>query len=202
MTSHISPQKMISFVKIVSMNLIKFLFSKSFLRQLLLAVIALVVFSFLALKWLKYYTNHNNFVVVPNVVGQALNEAQLTLETLDLRIQVQDSSNYNPKYPAGAVIEQEPLADSKVKADRKIYVILNPSDYQKIKIPNVIRKTMRQAKPTLEALGFRVGQLIYVDDIGKDEVIALRHKGQTINPGDALRKTSTIDLVVGNGNRQ
>ena len=193
---------MISFVQIILMNILKFLFSRSFLKQLILAVVAVVVFSFVLLKWLKYYTNHNAFVEVPNLVGQSLNEAQTALEIYTLRLQIQDSSNYNPKYTAGAVIEQEPLAGSKVKTDRKIYVILNPSDYQKVKIPNVIRKTLRQAKPTLNVLGFKVGRLIYVDDLGKDEVVALRHKGQIVNPGDALRKTSIIDLVVGNGKRR
>jgi beta-lactam-binding protein with PASTA domain len=193
---------MISFVQIILMNILKFLFSRYFLKQLILAVVAVVVFSFVLLKWLKYYTNHNAFVEVPNLVGQSLNEAQTALETYTLRLQIQDSSNYNPKYTAGAVIEQEPLAGSKVKTDRKIYVILNPSDYQKVKIPNVIRKTLRQAKPTLNVLGFKVGRLIYVDDLGKDEVVALRHKGQIVNPGDALRKTSIIDLVVGNGKRR
>ena len=189
-------------MQIILMNILKFLFSRSFLKQLILAVVAVVVFSFVLLKWLKYYTNHNAFVEVPNLVGQSLNEAQTALETYTLRLQIQDSSNYNPKYTAGAVIEQEPLAGSKVKTDRKIYVILNPSDYQKVKIPNVIRKTLRQAKPTLNVLGFKVGRLIYVDDLGKDEVVALRHKGQIVNPGDALRKTSIIDLVVGNGKRR
>ena len=193
---------MISFVQIILMNILKFLFSRSFLKQLIMAVVAVVVFSFVLLKWLKYYTNHNAFVEVPNLVGQSLNEAQTALETYTLRLQIQDSSDYNPKYTAGAVIEQEPLAGSKVKTDRKIYVILNPSDYQKVKIPNVIRKTLRQAKPTLNVLGFKVGRLIYVDDLGKDEVVALRHKGQIVNPGDALRKTSIIDLVVGNGKRR
>ena len=189
-------------MQIILMNILKFLFSRSFLKQLILAVVAVVVFSFVLLKWLKYYTNHNAFVEVPNLVGQSLNEAQTALETYTLRLQIQDSSDYNPKYTAGAVIEQEPLAGSKVKTDRKIYVILNPSDYQKVKIPNVIRKTLRQAKPTLNVLGFKVGRLIYVDDLGKDEVVALRHKGQIVNPGDALRKTSIIDLVVGNGKRR
>lgn len=189
-------------MQIILMNILKFLFSRYFLKQLILAVVAVVVFSFVLLKWLKYYTNHNAFVEVPNLVGQSLNEAQTALETYTLRLQIQDSSNYNPKYTAGAVIEQEPLAGSKVKTDRKIYVILNPSDYQKVKIPNVIRKTLRQAKPTLNVLGFKVGRLIYVDDLGKDEVVALRHKGQIVNPGDALRKTSIIDLVVGNGKRR
>ena len=166
-----------------------------------MAIVACIIFSFLALKWLKSYTNHGTFVEVPNLVGLSLDDAETTLQNFDLRTQVQDSSNYNPKYPSGAVIEQEPLAGEKVKENRKIYLILNPSDYRNVLVPNVIRSTLRQTRPTLEALGFRIGELIYVNDLGKDEVIELRFRGQKINPGKLIRKTSTIDLVLGNGTR-
>ena len=76
-----------------------------------------------------------------------------------LRGEVQDSSNYNPNYPKGSIIEQDPLAGSQVKEDRKIYLILNPSAYRKFAVPDVIRRTYRQTKPKLEALGFQIGEL-------------------------------------------
>lgn len=184
------------------MNFLKFLFSRSLVRQIGLSIVACIIFAFLTLKWLKSYTNHGAFVEVPNLVGLSLDDAKTTLDNFDLRTQVQDSSNYNPKYPSGAVIEQEPLAGAKVKENRKIYLILNPSDYRNVLVPNVIRNTLRQTRPTLEALGFKVGELIYVNDLGKDEVIELRFRGRKLNPGDMIRKTSTIDLVLGNGIRR
>ena len=193
---------MFSFAKIRPMNFFRFLFSTSIIKQLCLVIVACIIFSFLALKWLKSYTNHGTFVEVPNLVGLSLDDAETTLQNFDLRTQVQDSSNYNPKYPSGAVIEQEPLAGEKVKENRKIYLILNPSDYRKVIIPDVIRSTLRQTRPTLEALGFRIGKLIYVDDLGRDEVLELRFRGQKINAGDLIKKTSVIDLVLGNGNRK
>jgi beta-lactam-binding protein with PASTA domain len=198
----ISLKKMFSFAKIRPMNFFRFIFSKSLLRQIVLAIVACIIFSFLALKWLKSYTNHGTFVEVPNLVGLSLDDAETTLQNFDLRTQVQDSSNYNPKYPSGAVVEQEPLAGAQVKENRKIYLILNPSDYRKVIIPDVIRSTLRQTRPTLEALGFRIGKLIYVDDLGRDEVLELRFRGQKINAGDLIKKTSAIDLVLGNGNRK
>jgi beta-lactam-binding protein with PASTA domain len=198
----ISLKKMFSFAKIRPMNFFRFLFSTSIIKQLCLAIVACIIFSFLALKWLKSYTNHGTFVEVPNLVGLSLDDAETTLQNFDLRTQVQDSSNYNPKYPSGAVVEQEPLAGAQVKENRKIYLILNPSDYRKVIIPDVIRSTLRQTRPTLEALGFRIGKLIYVDDLGRDEVLELRFRGQKINAGDMIKKTSAIDLVLGNGNRK
>ena len=184
------------------MNFIKFLFSKSFIKQLIFAFIAISVFGFLALKWLKSYTNHGTFVTVPELTGQTYEAAQTLIKEHELRSEVQDSSNYNPNYPKGAVIEQDPLAGSQVKEDRKIYLILNPSAYRSLAVPDVIRRTFRQAKPSLESVGFQIGTMIYVDDLGKDEVLEIRHNGQIIEAGTMLPKTSKIDLVLGNGIRK
>ena len=195
---------MFSFVKLLksAMDFIKFLFSKSFIKQLIFAVIALIIFSFLTLKWLKSYTNHATFVTVPTLTGKTYEVAQMLLKDNALRGEVQDSSNYNPKYPKGAIIEQDPLAGSQVKEDRKIYLILNPSGYRSFAVPDVIRRTFRQTKPALEALGFQIGSLTYKDDLGKDEVLEIWCKGQTIEAGTMLPKTSKIDLVLGNGIRK
>jgi len=184
------------------MNFIKFLFSKSFVKQLILAFLVLLVFGFLALKWLKFYTNHATFVTVPELTGKTFDAAQILIEQHELRSEVQDSSNYNPNYPKGAVIEQDPLAGTQVKEDRKVYLILNPSTYRVFAVPDVIRRTFRQAKPSLEAVGFQIGTMIYKDDLGKDEVLEIRHKGQIIEAGQMLPKTSKIDLVLGNGIRK
>ncbi|SFZ90992.1 PASTA domain-containing protein [Flaviramulus basaltis] len=184
------------------MSIIKFLTSKTFLKQILLAVVALVVLCFILLKWLNVTTNHGDFETVPDLKGKSISVAQVELEDNNLVMQVQDSANYNPDYPKFSVIEQEPLAGAKVKEDRKIYITLNPSGYRKIKIPDgLIDKTFRQVKPTLEAIGFKVGKITYVDNIGKDMVLKLTNKGTTIKSGDKLPKTSVIDLVLGNGNR-
>lgn len=183
------------------MSLIKFLTSKVFFKQLGLAIIALIVFCFLMLKWLKMSTNHGEFIEVPQLQGKTLDVVQIELDDKDLQMMIQDSANYNPNYPAFSVIEQQPEAGSLVKENRKIYLTLNPSGYRKVAVPQVIRKTIRQARPTLEALGFEVGEITYADDIGKDEVLAVRHKGQRIKAGDLLPKTSKIDLVLGNGRR-
>ena len=116
-------------------------------------------------------------------------------------MQIHDSSNFNPYYTKFSVIEQEPSAGEKVKENRKIYLTLNPSGYRKIGVPELKEKTFRQAKPTLEALGFRVGKITYEDNIGKDLVLKMTHKGKTIKSNDKLAKTSVIDLVLGNGKR-
>ncbi len=183
------------------MSIIKFLTSKTFLMQLALAIVAIVVISFIILKWLNITTNHGSFVEVPELTGKSLSIVQIELNDRDLQMEIQDSANFNPKYPKFSVIEQYPLAGTQVKENRKIYLTLNPSGYRKVEVPNIVRRTFRQAKPTLEALGFEVGNITYVDDLGKDEVLSISFKGEKIAQGDLLPITSKIDLVLGNGNR-
>ncbi|MCH4551469.1 MULTISPECIES: PASTA domain-containing protein [Aestuariibaculum] len=183
------------------MSLIKFLTSKAFFKQILIAVIAVFVLVYIILKWLNVTTNHGEFETVPELKGKSISIAEMELNDNHLVMQIQDSANYNPDYPKFSVIEQEPPAGSKVKENRKIYITLNPSGYRKIAVPDLNERTFRQAKPTLEALGFKVGKLTYVDNIAKDVVLKMQHKGEVLNPGDQLPKTSTIDLVLGNGNR-
>lgn len=184
------------------MSIIKFITSKTFFKQLLLAVVAIVVLCFIMLKWLNITTNHGDFETVPKLTGKSISVAQIELEDNNLVMKIQDSANYNPDYPKFSVIEQEPLAGTKVKEDRKIYITLNPSGYRKMNIPEgLIDKTFRQVKPNLEALGFKIGKITYVDNIGKNMVLKLSHKGKTLKAGDKLAKTSVIDLVLGNGKR-
>ena len=103
------------------MSLIKFLSSKTFFKQLGLAVVAIVVLSFILLKWLNISTNHGDFETVPNLTGKSISVAQIELEQNNLELKIQDSANYNPKYPRFSVIEQDPKAGTKVKNIR-----LNP----------------------------------------------------------------------------
>lgn len=183
------------------MSFIQFLKSKTFFKQLGLAVIALVVIVVLTMQYLKNTTNHGEFIKVPELKGKSLEVVKIELDDNYLAMEIQDSANYNPKYPKFSVIAQYPAAGAQVKENRKIYLTLNPSGYRKLSVPNIVRRTFRQAKPTLETLGFEVGNVTYIDDIGLEEVIEIKYKGKIIKAGDMLPLTSKIDVVLGNGNR-
>ncbi|PKQ43640.1 PASTA domain-containing protein [Confluentibacter flavum] len=183
------------------MSIIKFLSSKTFLKQLAIAVVAIIVLTFILMKWLNISTNHGKFETVPNLAGKSISVAEMELNNNNLVMQIQDSANYNPDYPKFSVIEQDPAAGTKVKENRKIYITLNPSGYRKMLVPNLTEKTLRQALPSLEALGFQLGNRTYVDNIGKDVVLKMLHNGKEIHADTKLPKMAKIDLVLGNGNR-
>ncbi|MBT8263340.1 MAG: PASTA domain-containing protein [Bacteroidia bacterium] len=181
------------------MTFLKFLTTKTFLKQLLFALLAVIILTFLILWWLRSTTNHGQKIEVPNLAKLQLDAVEDKLDEMDLTYEILDSANYNPEYPRFSVIEQIPKAGNFVKEDRKIYLYLNPSGYRKIKIPPVVGKTLRQAEPTLEAMGFEIGKKSYRPYIAKDEVLELRHKGTKVEPGDELSKTAVIDLILGDG---
>ena len=183
------------------MKFFRFLASKTFLIQLALAVLAIVLICFLGLKWLNFTTNHDQRITVPSLEKLTIDQATDLLEEKDLVAKIQDSANFNPDYPPLTVIEQNPKAGNFVKENRKIYLVMNPSNYRKIKIPDVIQRTRRQAEPTLKALGFKIGKTIYRPNIARDMVLEMQHKGKVIKPDGFLRKTSVIDLVVGDGSQ-
>ena len=112
------------FVQNLIMGFFRFLWSKTFLYQLGLALLALVLISFLGLQWLNFRTNHDQRIAVPNLEKLTLAKAESVLGEKDLVAQVQDSANFNPNYPPFSVIEQSPKAGSFVKQNRKIYLSL------------------------------------------------------------------------------
>lgn len=172
------------------------MFSKAFLKQLLLAIVALLILAFLILWWLRISTNHNERIEVPNLAKMSLDKVEEKLDEMDLRYEILDSANYNPDFPKYSVIEQIPKPGKFVKEDRKLYLTLNPSGYRKIEVPDVLGRTRRQAEPTLLAMGFKIGKISYRPHIS-DNVLEMRYKGEKLDPGTPLQKTSIIDLIVG-----
>ena len=182
------------------MSFFRFLFSKTFLIQLVLAVLAIVLIAFIMLQWLDFSTNQDQRITVPNLERLSLDKVDERLEELDLRREILDSANYNPDYPPYSVIDQVPVPGKQVKENRKIYLTLNPSGFTKVEIPeNLIRRTRRQVEPTLRSLGFEIGTITYKPDVAKEVVLEMRHQGKLLEPGMKLMQTSKIDLVIADG---
>ncbi|MGB3142965.1 MAG: PASTA domain-containing protein [Maribacter sp.] len=180
-------------------NFFKFLTSKVFLIQLGLALVVLILVVFGTLTWLNSTTNHGEFVEVPDFSKLSVMDMRKEIEEAGLRYEVLDSANFNPDYPRFSIIDQNPYAGAKVKTNRKIYFTVNPSGYKKVTVPKIIQVTKRNATSMLRAVGLDVQRVTYIDELGKDMVYQIKHKGKYIKPGDKLPKTSKIELVCGNG---
>ena len=184
---------------ILPMSLQEYLKSRTFLFQMLIAMAIIGVLGYLFMHWLTYTTDHGNEITVPDLRKLSEQQVEEKVDALNLDYMLLDSVDYDPDFPKHTVVEQDPIAGSKVKEDRKIYIKINSSGFTTVKIPNLIEKTYRQAVPTLKALGLEEGTITYKPYLGKDMVLEMRWNGKKLNPGDKVFKSSKIDLVLGDG---
>ena len=181
------------------MSLQKFLFSFTFIKQVLIAVLIICVSLFLFMFWIGFTTNHGEEIIVPNLSKMTLEQAEDKLDELNLDYELLDTVDYNAAYPKLSVVQQDPDPGAKVKQNRVIYLKINSSTYSKVRIPDLIQKTYRQAVPTLLALGLEVGDTTYIPNLAKDMVLEMKMNGQPVKAGLQVLKMSKISLVLGDG---
>lgn len=181
------------------MSLQKFLLSFTFLKQVLLAIFIVCASLFLFIYWIGFTTNHGQEIIVPDLSKMTLEQAEAKLNDLDLDYELLDTVDYNAAFPKLTIVHQDPNPGAKVKQNRVIYVKINSTGYAKVRIPDLIQKTYRQAVPTLTALGLEVGDTTYIPNLAKDMVLQMKMNGVSVKSGQQVLKMSKIDLVLGDG---
>lgn len=181
------------------MSLRKYITSKIFLRQVIIAVTILALVIVLVLNMLSFITNHGQEIIVPNLANMTVEQVEEKLDELDLDYVVLDTVDYNSEFTKFGVVMQEPKPGSKVKEDRKIYLKINSDNYAFVTLPDMIEKTFRQVEPNLRVLGLELGEVTYKPYLGKDMVLEMRIDGKLVKPGTKVMKTTKIDLVLGDG---
>ncbi len=181
------------------MSLKNFLTSRVFFKQILVAVIAIVIIVFIMMQWLKSTTNHGQEIHVPDLSKKTVGKASGDLEKLNLDYIVLDTVDYKADYPPYSVVEQDPLPNATVKEGRKIYLKVNAGGYNDVALPDLIQKTHRAVVPILKSVGLEPGEVTYRPYLAKDVVLEVRQNGKKLSPGDKVKKASKIDLVLGDG---
>jgi hypothetical protein len=176
-----------------------FLTSKIFLLNLLGSLVFLFIFFGFTYKWLDSYTNHGSTVTVPDLRGLKVSSVENFLKDKALRVKVADSSVFDLDKPPGTVIEQDPAPAEKVKENRTIYLTITKTVPPKIKMPNLIDVSYRQAEAILISYGLKAGQLSYKPDLCKNCVLSFTMNGKMLKAGDELTKGNVIDLTLGDG---
>jgi len=176
----------------------EFFTSRIFLVNLAVALLFVVAVFGVTYKYLDSYTHHGESISVPDLRGLKAERLQTFLTDKHLRYSVVDSI-FELDKPPGTVVEQDPAPDSKVKEDRTIYLTVNASLPPKVKMPDLMDVSYRQAEAILSTFGLKVGSLIYKPDLARNAVLGQRYKGSEIRPGTEIPKGSVIDLVLGDG---
>lgn len=176
----------------------KFLLSKVFFKNLALAIgITFLVLIIIQLS-LRIYTDHGKEIIVPNFSGLSLTESDKLCYQEKLTWTLQDSL-YIKDQPGGVVLDQYPAAGSRVKKNRKIFLIINSWNPEMVLMPKAYETPHRQAVRILEASGLHVDSIEYEPYFAETYVRKQKYKGEIILEGTPIEKGSGITLVLGQG---
>ena len=177
-------------------QLVSFLKSKPFVVHLAVSLISVLVILWMLVKSLSSYTDHGEFVVVPDFSEKAIAELESFAADKGIQYLIVDSI-YDPSRKPGVVIKQDPYAESKVKHNRTVYLYVTSMVAPQIQMPKLIDRSERQARLLIVSYGLKAGKITTRSADCNGCVLAQLHKGKQLLPGEPVKKGSVIDLVIG-----
>ena len=172
--------------------------NRVFYKQLFYSIIAMLLCFFLWLKYIDFYTLNDEHIVLPDFYGVHIQDLDSVCQELDLRYIIIDSV-FNKKVEKGTILEQDPIAGTNVKENRRVYFTINALQNKIVTFPYITDLSLRQAVRKLENLGLVVGELEYKPDLAKNVVLNQKVSGIKIKVGQELFVGTTVDLVIGSG---
>lgn len=174
-----------------------YLGTRTFRKNLIIAIVSIVVFVVLIFFSLSIYTRHGEGLPVPNLRGMSIEQAVEVLEKQGFRYQI--DSVYQVDKEPGLVIEQDPDPNTNVKIRRTIYLTIITRQAPFVKFPEVEGKTFLEARAILQNYGLKLGDTTYTSDVARDVVLDITAGGQPLRTGQEIPKGSRITLVLGDG---
>lgn len=153
----------------------------------LVLIISLLVYNNYAKKMIPVN------VVVPNVKGLSINEAEALVIASQLKMNVL-SNEYNDTVPEGKIIRQTPEEQTQVLKDEIVEVVVSKGA-ETIKVINVMNLEYSEAKDKIEALGLSVEIIPEYNDVVKAGDVMR----QDPLPNEAVPINSVIKLYVSKG---
>jgi len=178
------------------MSFTRFLTSRTFLVNLILAAALLAIFLFLIMKGLEKYTRHGQSSPVPEFTGMLPAEAQKTAQQQNLKVEIVDSLFLEDATP-GVVVDQIPRPGHGVKQNRTIFLTINSTQPEMVTLPQLTDISFRQAQVLIENSGLQVGNISYRPSEYDNLVLKMQIDKKDIRPGKQLPKGTSVDLVVG-----
>ena len=132
-------------------------------------------------------------VEVPNLIGGSERDAEIKLRQSGL-VPGEKSYEFSSFYPKGVVIAQSvPVGDSIAFGDTVDFVISLGEIPENLTVPNLVGKSLQEAKQILLKMGLQVGMVTYQvnNDLLPETVIH-----QSVPPDSVVDVGTPIDLVV------
>ncbi|MDD2298387.1 MAG: PASTA domain-containing protein [Fermentimonas sp.] len=171
------------------------IFGNSILKNISVMVITGIILVVIVLLLLNLYTRHGQNVVVPRLEGLQIEEANIILKAKGLHAEIVDSVYLRDAVP-GAILDQTPKSDNKVKEGRSIYVTVYSKNPQQIAVPGLVDYSTRQAVALLNSLGFTQLSIEEVASEYSGLVMAVEYHGRALLPDEKIPAGSPLNLKV------
>ncbi|MDD3895391.1 MAG: PASTA domain-containing protein, partial [Syntrophomonadaceae bacterium] len=169
--------------------------AKKKLRPAGIAIITIAILGFLVGMFFQLGGNiFGQEVVVPDIEGMAIQEANDELDKVNLSMTVVDKQN-NDEVEADHIISQQPASGQKVKEGREIEVILSLGS-ELHTVPSLVGLTLSEAEIALRNEGFSKGAFegVFDDRFAEDLVIS-----QDPTAGSEAAEGSKINIMYSKG---
>lgn len=175
-----------------------YLTKQPFWVNLLAALTLVFLVGFLFLQSLSWFTNHGEYLKVPEVKGQNVDNAIKLLQSKGFDVVIQDSVYFDsiPKY---TVIKQLPEPDATVKVNRTVFLTVNRATPPTVSMPKLEGLSYRFAHDMLLRNHLRLGDTIYRPDFMKGSVLEQQYNGARITAGTKVPWGARINLIIGGG---
>ena len=153
-------------------------------------LLAATISGFLAMR----YAIRGTVVVIPNLVGQTIDQADETLHRMSLKMNVL-ARKPDAQIPVNMVMEQDPIAGTRVKPDQMVRIIVSSGEKREA-VPDVVGSSLRLAQLNLVRLGHMLGDVCRIHYSAENESKIVY---QTPPPGDASGASTAVDVLLNLG---
>lgn len=169
------------------------LLNKKIIKYPIIAIVAFIVLFIFFDKLFMPWVVSAEEVTVPDFVGQSKITAIEELKKIGLE-PVEQGPKYDENVPRDHIIFQTPRPGANVKIGRRVYLYISGGE-PLIKMPQLLGKTVRDAKITIERLGLAIDTLLDV----RSEFPAKTVVEQSVKEGEFLAKGDPVTLMISIG---
>jgi serine/threonine-protein kinase len=170
--------------------------TKKFFSFILYVLLFLNIFLLSAILSFQI-TLKGEMVTLPDLVGKTFDEAKLLLEQKKVLL-IHSGVQLHERYERGKIILQDPPADSKVKLNSDIRVVLSAGK-EKVVVPDLVGKNLQNINPILNESGLRKGKISHVHT---SKYAAGKIIGQSPNPLEEVGRDTQISFLVSQGQHE
>jgi serine/threonine-protein kinase len=160
------------------------------------AIAILIVLLVVATSWYRI-SGPGNKIVVPSRAGMSQTQAAKAAAELGLKVEVTQEV-FSEDVPKGKVLTSDPAGGGRVAIAGTVNLIISKGK-DRIKVPNLVGLTVESATAALKSSGLKIGRTSekYSESFEAGFII----DGNPAS-GSAVRKDSSIDLIISKGLEQ